>query len=164
MNNQLRPIREGLSDQSIEASLIDAYEASDLIGEIMIADVPVMGQNPRYRNMLAHAELRFSQAVATLSGVPELRDFSRAIHKGRCGCTYDNQADSCDWFIVGQASSQQSRLLLHAAELKLNNFTAQDIGDYPEVFNKWIDYLEASKEDRPKLQAELEQLIAKTTE
>jgi hypothetical protein len=162
MTYETRAKHEGLSDESIKATLIDAYQASDLIGEILTADIPVMGSNPRYRNMLAHAELRYSQSVAVLSAVPELRDLSRNIHKSRCGCSFDNQTDGCDWYVVGETSIQQSRNILHAAELKLSGFTSEDISNYPEVFNKWIDYLEAPKEDRPRLQAEIEELINST--
>jgi len=154
-----------LTDSEITDLLIIAYKASDLRGEILTADIPVRSpaSGGRYERMFSNAGARYEDAVAKLSESPDLQELSDAIHAARCGCTPAAQREGCDWQVAGRTSSARSQRILQAGELKINGLVIEDITDYPAVFNKWIDYLEAPRGERPRLQAELEQLVAETT-
>lgn len=154
-----------ISDTEIKELIKTAYEASDLIGEILTADIPVRSPayGGRYERMMQNAGKRYEDAVARLSSSHNLQELSGAIHDARCGCTSAEQREGCDWHVAGKTSKARGRRMLQAGALKVSGFTVEDISDYPEVFNKWVDYLEAPKEEALRLHAELEQMIAATT-
>ncbi len=79
-----------------------------------------------------------------------------------CGCTPTQQVGACDWHVIGKASRSKSRTILQAGELKLSSFKIEDISAYPEHFERYIDYLEAPREERLRLRAELEEFFAST--
>ncbi|HEX5448277.1 MAG TPA: hypothetical protein VFW90_03720 [Candidatus Saccharimonadales bacterium] len=145
--------------------LMSAYKASDALEEVMTADIPVLSPvyGGSYERRMQNARRQYSEAVARLSTNPELQERSDAIHTARCGCSAEEQREDCDWYVAGKVSAAKSRRILQAGELSVNGFTVADIADYPEIFKKWIDYLEASREERPALQLEFQQLVAQVT-